>query len=116
MNQRPCALGAPMHSRIVALLFAFLLLGMQHEAHVHALAHFGDQAQRPHEQVVQLPADDAACAVCALFAGGASALPSDGATLDGSADSFVAPSDAERSAAQSPPAFYLSRAPPSSLL
>ena len=105
-----------MHSRFVTLLFAFLLLGMQHGAYVHALAHFGDQAKRPHEQVAQLPTDDTTCAVCALFAGGASALASDGATLDASPDSFVAPIAAERSAAQSPPAFYLSRAPPPSLL
>jgi hypothetical protein len=105
-----------MHSRFITFLFAFLLLGMQHEAHVHALTHFGDQAQQPHEQTAQLPTDDTTCAVCALFAGGASALASDGATLDASRDSFVAPIDAERSAAQSPPAFYLSRAPPPLLL
>jgi hypothetical protein len=105
-----------MRYRFVTLLFAFLLLGMQHEANVHALAHFSDQLQRPHEQTAQLPTDDTTCAVCALFAGGASALAPDGAMLDGSADSFVPPIDAERSAAQSPPAFYLSRAPPPSLL
>ena len=105
-----------MHSRFVTLLFAFLLLGMQHEAHVHALAHFGDETQRPHEQTAQLPTDDTPCAVCALFAGGASALPSDGATLDASSESFVAPIEAGRSAAQSAPSFYLSRAPPPSLL
>ena len=108
--------GAPMHSRFVTLLFAFLLLGMQHEAHVHALAHFSGQLQQPHEQTAQLPTDDTTCAVCALFAGGASALTSAGATLDASPDSFVVPVDAGRSAAQSPPAFYLSRAPPPSLL
>jgi hypothetical protein len=105
-----------MHSRFVALLFAFLLLGMQHEASVHALSHFSDQLQRSHEQTAQLPTDDTTCAVCALFAGGASTLPTDGAMLDGSADGFVPPIDAERSVAQSPPAFYLSRAPPPSLL
>ena len=105
-----------MHSRFVALLFAFLLLGMQHGAYVHALAHFGDQVKRPHEQAAQLPTDDTTCAVCALFAGGASALPTDSATLDGSVDSFVPPIGAERSVAPSPPAFYLSRAPPPSLL
>ena len=82
----------------------------------HALAHFGNQLQRPHEQTAQLPTDDTTCAVCALFAGGASALPTDGATLDGSDDSFVPSNDAERSIAPSPPAFYLSRAPPPSLL
>lgn len=105
-----------MHSRFVALLFAFLLLGMQHEANVHALAHFSDQLQRPHDQTAQLPTDDTTCAVCALFAGGASALATAGATFAGSADGFVPPIDAELSAAQSPPAFYLSRAPPPSLL
>ena len=104
-----------MHSRLVTLLFALLLLAMQHQAQQHALAHFSNQLQRPHEQALQLPADDTTCAVCALFAGGASALPTDGAMLAGSADSFVPPIDAERSAAQSPPAFYLSRAPPPSL-
>jgi hypothetical protein len=105
-----------MHSRFVTLLFALLLVAMQHQAQRHALAHFGDQLKRPHEQTAQLPTDDTTCAVCALFAGGASALASDGATLDASPDSFLAPIDAELSAAQSPPAFYLSRAPPPSLL
>jgi len=105
-----------MHSRFVTLLFTLLLLAMQHQAQQHALAHFGNQLQRPHEQGAQLPTDDTTCAVCALFAGGASALPTDGATLDGSADSFVPPIDAERSVAPSPPTFYLSRAPPPSLL
>ena len=105
-----------MHSRLITFLVAFLLLGMQHAAHVHALVHFSDLLQRPHEQTAQLPTDDTTCATCAFFAGGASALSSAGPTLDVSPHTFVAPIGAERSAAQSAPAFYLSRAPPPPLL
>ena len=63
-----------MRSRILTLLFAFLLLGMQHDAQLHALTHFGDQLQRPHDQGLQLPVDETPCAICALFAGGSTAI------------------------------------------
>ena len=102
-----------MHPRVLTLLFALLLLAMQQQAQQHALAHFAEQLHRPHEQTAQLPVDDT-CALCALYAGGATTLPSDDATPDEPAASFVAPFDAELSAAPSPPAYYLSRAPPSS--
>jgi len=104
-----------MNSRFVTLLFALLLLAMQQQAQQHALAHFGDQLRRGHEQTAQLPTDDTPCAVCALFAGGTSALLTAGSLLHGPVDTFVPPIDAELSAAPSPPAFYLSRAPPPSL-
>jgi hypothetical protein len=102
-----------MHSRIVTLVFALLLLGMQQFAQQHELTHLGNQLHRSHEQALQLPADDSACALCALFAGGATVLPTDNASADESAVSFFVPEGAELSAALSPPAFYLSRAPPS---
>lgn len=102
-----------MHSRLVTLLFALLLLGMQQHAQQHALAHFGEQLHRSHDQALQLPTDETPCTTCALYAGGSTALPTDGETLDAAADTFVAPLDVELSAALSPPAYYLSRAPPS---
>jgi hypothetical protein len=102
-----------MHPRIVTLVFVLLLLGMQQHAHEHELTHFGVQFHRSHEQALQLPADDSACALCALYAGGSAALSTGDVPPDESAVSFFVPEGAELSAALSPPAFYLSRAPPS---
>lgn len=102
-----------MHPRIVTLVFALLLLGMQQHAQQHELTHFADQFHRSHEQALQLPANDSACALCALYAGGSAAPPTGDVPPDESAVSFFVPVDAELTAALSPPVFYLSRAPPS---
>ena len=104
-----------MHSRLLTLLFAFLLLGMQQEAQLHAIAHIGDQLQRPHDQGLQLPTDDTSCAVCALFAGGTTAAPTGSATIHEPAAGFAAPQGTTLSPAVAAPTYYLSRAPPSLL-
>jgi hypothetical protein len=104
-----------MHRRLVAFLFAFLLLGMQQEAQVHALEHFGEWLQRPQEQGLQPPTDNTVCAVCALFSGGSSAAPNDTVTPPVPIAAFSTPQPAPSSPAVSAPSFYLSRAPPSPL-
>lgn len=102
-----------MRPRLLALLFTFLLLGMQQEAQLHALAHIADQLQRPHDQGLQLPADETACATCALFAGGSAAIPGAGFVADETGTRFAAPPGAASPAAASTSTHYLSRAPPS---
>ena len=106
---------APMHPRLLTLLFAFLLLGMQQEAQLHAIAHAGEQLQRPHDRGLQLPVDDTPCAVCALFAGGSTAIPADSVKIHVPAAGFASPQGATLSRAVSAPTYYLSRAPPSLL-
>src|SRR5262245_15518248 len=60
-----------------AVLVVFLLLAMQQAAQWHALDHLGAWLQRAHEQALHVPTPDGPCAVCALFAGGASAVHSE---------------------------------------
>jgi hypothetical protein len=40
------------------------MLGMQLEGQRHALQHLGDRLHRPHEQGLQLPQSEIACAEC----------------------------------------------------
>ena len=102
-----------MRPRLLALLFTFLLLGMQQEAQLHALAHIGEELHRPHDQGLQLPSAETPCAMCALFAGGSAAIPGDGCAADETAAGFAAPQGATSPAAASTSTHYLSRAPPS---
>ena len=104
-----------MHSRLLTLLFAILLLGMQQGAQLHAIAHVGEQLQRPHDQGLQLPADDTSCAACALFAGGSTAISADSVNVHGPAAGFATPQGTTPSPAVPAPTYYLSRAPPSLL-
>ncbi len=101
-----------MPPRIVAMVFSFLLLAMQQEAQWHALMHFGEWMQRPHEQALQLPDDDGPCAICALFAGGASAAPNDSATPPVQVADFTSIQRDSSPWTVDAPSFYLSRAPP----
>jgi hypothetical protein len=104
-----------MRSRLLALLFSFLLLGMQQGAALHAVAHIGDGLDRPHEQTLLPPADDTSCAICALFAGGSNAIASGSADALQFAPASAASQVASSSPALSSPTWYLSRAPPSLL-
>jgi len=101
-----------MPRRILAMLLAFLLLGMQQEAQWHALAHFGEWLQAPHERALLLPHDDGPCAICALFAGGATAAPETSATPSIDVARTAALSFHVSSPTAHAPSFYLSRAPP----
>ena len=104
-----------MRPRLLALLFTFLLLGMQQEAQFHAITHLGGELQRPNEQGLQLPTGDTACAVCALFAGSSTAVPTDVVDAHETAAGFATPQVSTTSPAVSAPTYYLSRAPPSLL-
>jgi hypothetical protein len=103
----------PRHApRVLTLLFALLLLAMQQQAQQHARSR--TSANSPPAARADGPTTGRRPRSCALYAGGATTLPSDDATTDEPAASFDAPFDAELSAAPSPPAYYLSCAPPSS--
>ena len=104
-----------MRTRFVAWLFAFLLLGMQQGAQMHALSHTGSAFDRPQEQGLQLPVDDAPCAICALFAGGSNAIASGSAVPPGFAAASAAPRVTFSSLALHTPTYYQSRAPPTPL-
>jgi hypothetical protein len=104
-----------MRSRLLALLFSFLLLGMHQGAQLHALAHLGSGLDRPHEQALQPPPDDTPCATCALLAGGSNAIAAAETGAEDFATIFAAPRAATPSRAASAPTYYLSRAPPTLL-
>jgi len=103
----------PRHA-LAALVLALLLIAMQYGAQLHALEHLGNALKHTSDHSWTAPGDER-CTMCALFAGGASALA-------GKADAgFVAPDARERtspphdSLAAHAPSYYSSRAPPSLL-
>ena len=101
-----------MHRRVLAFALAFLLLGMQHEAQWHALEHFGDRFAQPHEQGWRAPQDGGVCAICALFAGGATAAVSEALAHPEPIAGFELPHGMVRSWTVGAPSYYQSRAPP----
>jgi hypothetical protein len=99
-----------------ALLAAFLLVAMQQAAQWHAIDHFGAWLQRANEQALHVPVPDGPCAVCALFAGGASAVPSDTQPpIPPSETGFLASGSSESLLATAAPSSYQIRAPPALL-
>ena len=104
--------GERMQHRLLTLLFAFLLLGMQQEAQFHALSHLSGQLQRPHEQGLEVPNADTACAECALLAAGASVAPVGSPPFAAPDVGFVPPQQAVHSWTVAAPAYYSSRGPP----
>lgn len=101
-----------MPRRLLVLALVFLLLGMQQEAQWHALEHFGEWLHGPHERALLSPHDDGPCAICALFAGGATAAPSGNATPPAYVAGATALGFDSSSATARAPSFYMSRAPP----
>ena len=99
------------HRALLALFLSLLLIVVQLQAQVHALGHVGEMQRHTPEHSLVAPVDEA-CAMCALFAGGASAIACD--TSEGwvapTADEL--PSCADASWAPAAPSYYLSRAPP----
>ncbi len=100
------------HAVVLTFVFSLLMLGMQLEGQRHTLQHLGDRLHRPHEQGLQLPQGDIACAECALLAGtsntvaGSSASPLPVVAANERLDAqFLSQSVAA-------PAYYSSRAPP----
>lgn len=100
-----------MHRRILAFTLAFLLLGMQHEARLHALEHFGEWRAQ-HEQGWQAPQDGDLCAICALFAGGATAAVSEPRAHFAPYPDRELPRGVVSSWTVAAPSYYQSRAPP----
>jgi hypothetical protein len=101
-----------MQRRILAFTLAFLLLGMQHGAQWHALDHFGDWLAQPHEQGWQAPQYSDACAICALFAGGATAAVSKALAQPKPIAGLELARGPVRSLTVAAPSYYQSRAPP----
>ena len=100
---------------ILALLLALLLVLMQQGAQLHAIGHDRDRLSRADDTGLQAPVVDASCAMCALFAGGATAVVSDVVShavpvVDASVLRY-----ATSSLAVASPSPYQSRAPPPTL-
>ena len=93
-------------------MLALLLVFMQQGAQLHALEHDNVRLHRAHDAGMQAPADDAVCAMCALFAGGANAAAAEASALGASATDFSPPSRAIALVAIASPSPYQSRAPP----
>ena len=105
-------------SRLRALftvVFALLLLGMQHEVQVHALQHLGSILHPAHEQGIQQPTVDASCLECSLLASGSLGVATEIAGLPATdvGTSRIVSTVESRSLAA--PSYYSSRAPPSLL-
>lgn len=100
---------------IVAVLLALLLVLMQQGAQLHALEHDSQRMQVPHDTGLQAPVSDVACAMCALFAGGADAAAADVVVPSTQTEDFTPPrrTNSLVAVASLPP--YQGRAPPSTL-
>jgi hypothetical protein len=96
---------------MVALLLSLLLVGMQAEAHRHALSHCAplDATQQP---AWHAPGDTS-CAECALLAAGSAGLVDRGTEHRAPPVALWQPDAAFVAPASAPPSFYRSRAPPS---
>jgi hypothetical protein len=101
-----------MPRRFLVLLFALLLLGMQQGGHWHALTHFADTLQGPHQVSLAAEPGNDYCTLCALFAGGATAPPVDATTLVQLPARVALVLSALPASTAQAPSFYRSRAPP----
>lgn len=98
--------------RFLTLFLAFLLLGMQQEAQLHALAHFSEWLQTSHEQGVQEPQEKDDCLACLLLPGTTSAATVDYRLL-ADVPTSLAPVHCEVcDRPTDTPSWYSSRAPP----
>ncbi|HEY5307842.1 MAG TPA: hypothetical protein VIK97_04990 [Casimicrobiaceae bacterium] len=93
-------------------LLSLLLLGMQHEGHVHALSHFGPQLVRAHDTGIAPPGADGGCSECALLAAGAHAVTGGAALSSVAPQTYPPATSAFRSHATPAPVYFSSRAPP----
>ena len=102
------------HRVLLTVLLSLLLVSMQLQSRVHALEHVGEMLRHGADRSLILPVPDA-CATCALFAGGASAIACDSVDIAPEVARTEAASCAFASVAADAPFYYLSRAPPSLL-
>jgi hypothetical protein len=103
---------SPMRRTFLFSLLSLLLLAMQHEGYVHALAHAAAPMARGHDASLVAPAADGGCAECALLAGGANAVPGSGAVSAAVVPAIARSGLAFRSHATPAPVYFSSRAPP----
>lgn len=99
---------------LVGLVLALLLVGMQYGAQLHALEHVGNALKHTPDHSFTTPGNEL-CVMCALFAGGASALsskPGAGFATPDARENIPPPYASLPAAA---PSYYSSRAPPSLL-
>ncbi|MEO8740952.1 MAG: hypothetical protein ABI537_14785 [Casimicrobiaceae bacterium] len=106
---------AAKHRRFVTLLFALLLLGMQHQLQVHALQHLDSVLHARHDTGLQAPVADASCLECALLAAGTSAIPGGHSSTPALAPVGERQHVATAARRLAAPSYYSSRAPPSLL-
>ena len=97
------------------VLLAILLLAMQLQEPLHALAHNGDWLHAQHEQGLQPPQQGEVCTLCALFAGGSSAAVSDVAAFQPPRAAATVVPPALVAWVASTLTYYRSRAPPALL-
>jgi len=96
------------------LVLSLLLVGMQLASGLHALEHIREALNQTRDHSLSAPNDEV-CAMCALFAGSASAVTGN---IDHGYD-VLASDEASQSSptsfAPAAPSYYQSRAPPSLL-
>jgi hypothetical protein len=96
------------------LALSLLLVWTQLASGLHALEHIKEALNQTQDHSLNVPGDEV-CAMCALFAGGASAVAGD---IDRGYEAFATnetPRSASASIAAAAPSYYCSRAPPSLL-
>jgi hypothetical protein len=109
----PCPRGPRARPRrfLFMLALSLLLVWTQQASGLHALEHIREALSHTQDHSLSVPGDEV-CAMCALFAGSASALAGD---MDHSYDALAtdeAPQPASVSFAPAAPSYYQSRAPP----
>jgi hypothetical protein len=102
------------HRLLFTLVLSVLLVGTQLASGLHALEHVREALKQTQDHSLRVPGDEV-CAMCALFAAGASAVAGD---IDHGYEA-LATDETRRSTsawiAAAAPSYYNSRAPPSLL-
>jgi len=98
--------------RVLVLCLLALLLSLQHEAQVHAFAHFAPRAAHADDTGMASPHVDTECTWCALLAAGSNAVPAASPLLFAAALTGEHARSTFRSRAVAAPACFQSRAPP----
>jgi hypothetical protein len=102
-----------MQRALAYAVLSLLLLAMQYQGQVHALAHTGTQLARTHDAALAVPGADGTCLECTLLAGGASVAHGEPAQHAGRLPATAQPAwIAVRSRTTPAPVYFSSRAPP----
>jgi hypothetical protein len=103
-----------LHRLLFTALLSLLLVGTQLASNVHALEHIREALKQTADHSLSVPGDEV-CAMCALFAGSASAVAGD---MDRGYEALATdetPRFTSTWIAPAAPSYYHSRAPPSFL-